>query len=139
MNTWLKTGLQIAALSGGIFAIGAGIASAETPTAPPAGTSSQHGVIGSVKQLISAPIDITRNSISVLGGANSPGPHAAPAAKALVSAPVKVTGNSVAVAGKTTSNGASAAPSSIRKSVVSAPVNVTGNSVAVAGKPTSNR
>jgi len=56
MHTWLSRGLQTAALAGGMFALGAGIASAETGSSGTSGTLNDRNG-GAVS--ISAPVDVS--------------------------------------------------------------------------------
>ena len=82
MNSWITRGLQNAVLSGGMWALGAGIASADTLVANPPGTS-----------LISVPITANQNSLGRLGTA--PDSSTAGTNGALINVPVTVCGNGV--------------------------------------------
>jgi LPXTG-motif cell wall-anchored protein len=133
MNVWMKRTLHTALLTGGLLAVGSGIASADDSID------------------VAVPVTVTDNALAVLG--TSPGTTAPeirlPAVEGLasvdlgaatVSVPVGVGGNSADVAGLDVAQpGAAPAPAGGNGSAVDAgaPVTVTGNAVAVLGGATA--
>jgi LPXTG-motif cell wall-anchored protein len=134
MNVWMKRGLQTALLTGGLLAVGSGIASADDSID------------------VAVPVTVTDNALAVLG--TSPGMAAPEIAlpavdglvrvdlgAATVSVPVAVGGNSADVAGLDVAQPAAApVPAGGDGSAVDAdvPATVTGNAVAVLGEATAS-
>lgn len=157
MNIWIKRGLQMTACAGGLWALSAGIAAADTAHQHP---TTHRSIIAAP---INLPVTISGNSINVLGHGRptSARSHAAGSAptdttghrrsivSAPVNAPVTVSGNSVAVLGRSNahssagsaggSSGASTTGRSVVRAPVNAPVTVSGNSVAVFGSQQRSR
>jgi hypothetical protein len=141
MNVWMKRGLQTALLTGGLLAVGSGIASADESID------------------VTVPVTITDNAVAVLGtspGATAPeitlpavdGVVRADLGPATVSVPVDIGGNSADAAGldvaqpaaePATQHAAEPTPneSDLPAVDVDAPITATGNAVAVLGEATA--
>jgi hypothetical protein len=101
MNSWMTRGLQIAVLGGGMWALGAGIATADTPT----GTTLSDATGGALS--ISVPVDVSGNALDLLGSA-APTPEVhrdlldgagGGGGTLSLTVPVTITGNAVGVVG----------------------------------------
>ena len=118
MNHWVKRGLQGVLLTGGLWAIGAGIASAKGSNDASSTPASGSGIHIS----INLPVNVEGNSIAILGHATPAihpvSPAGVPAAPVIhvgsgsgigvsVNAPVNVSGNSVAILGSSSATSTS--------------------------------
>ncbi|SFK41887.1 hypothetical protein [Geodermatophilus ruber] len=126
MNTWVARGLQTALFTGGLLAVGAGVASASDSLE------------------LTVPVTVTGNAIGILGDAATaaPPPAAAPGdaegdALLDVTVPVTVTGNAIAVLGNATAPGGTPAPAHAADADglldADVPLTVCGNAVGVLG------
>ncbi len=159
MNAWLKRGLQVAVLSGGLLVLGAGLASADETTINDDVAADVSVSVGDTT-LISVPVDISGNAITLLGDDNPVGElvggilgnmdsdaaldvvadvqigsesDAAPAEAPLISVPITITDNAVGVGGDAVAvanDPADEAPEAgSGDSLINIPVNVCGNGV----------
>lgn len=158
MNTLIRRGLQAALLTGGLWAVGTGVASADDGldvSVPVTVSDNALAVLGDVPApgidlpaleadlgvdlggaSLSVPVTLGGNGIGLLGTTATQEPASPPPAEpADVSVPVTVAGNAVGVLGDATASGTAPAPAGSDGGLlgVSVPVTVCGNGIGVLG------
>src|ERR1700753_3938845 len=112
MNHLVKRGIQAGLFIGGFWVIGAGIASAQTTSSNATGDG--------LPIAVTLPVNVSGNSVSILGTSLTPAPSGTSATTATsagngadvaAAAPITVSGNSISILGSSSSPASSGAGS----------------------------